>query len=182
MPATIQIRRWTGSGAGTGADITATTTRASTSDSATPGTANPIPIKLSGTSYSFWISTRLNAQTAPVGTIDALKWYSDGTNSMGTGYTMKVAKASTGANAGYRQATGTVGTTGDILNTTNHTGLDATPADFFSETAAAPLVLTGSTTGTGDFGDFVVFQMEVADTAAPGTVTAETFTFQYDET
>lgn len=182
MAATIQIRRWTGSGAGSGTNITETTTRASTSDSASPGDTNPIPIKISGTNYSFWVSVRLYASTAPTGTIDALKWHSDGTNSMGTGITAKVADASTGTNSGYRQATGTVGTTGTLLNQTNHTGLDAAPADFFSKTAASPLSLGGSTTTTGDFGDYVVFQIEVADTAASGTLTAETFTFKYDET
>jgi hypothetical protein len=182
MAATIQIRRWTGTGAGTGTDITETTTRASTSDVASPGTANPLVIPLSGTNYSFWVSLRLYASTAPTGTIDTLKWYSDGTNSFGTGYTAKVADASTGLNSGYRQATGTVGTTGTLLNTTNHTGLDAAPADFFSKTLASPLTLGGSTTGTGDFGDFVVFQIEIASTAASGTLTSELFTFKYDET
>lgn len=182
MPATIQIRRWTGSGAGSGTNITSATTRASTSDAASPGDTNPIPIKLSGTNYSFWVSTRLYASTAPDGTIDTLQWFSDGANGWGTGYTAKVADASTGVNSGYRQATGTVGTTGNILNSTNHTGLDSTPADFFSKTAASPLSLGGSTTGTGDFGDYVVFQIEVADTAASGTLTAEIFTFRYDET
>ena len=182
MPATVQIRRHTGSGAGSGTDITLATTRASTSDAASPGDTNPIPVKLSGTSYSFWVSTRLYASTAPTGTIDTLKWHSDGTNSFGTGVTAKVGDASTGTNSGYRQATGTVGTTGDILNTTNHTGLDAAPADFFSKTSVAPLSLGGSTTTTGDFGDYVVFQIEVAATAASGVLTAEQFTFKYDET
>lgn len=184
MPATVTIRRWTGAPAGpTKSDITGINTRANAQDAhETADVDNPIQIPGAGTNYSYWVSARLSADSAPSGTIDNLRWYSDGTNNLGTGVTCKVAKASTGADAGYRQATGTLGQTGTLLNQTNHTGLDAAPADCFGKTSGSPLALNGSQTGTGDFGDFVVYQIEVASTASPGATPQETFTFKYDET
>lgn len=186
MAATVIVQRFTGSGAGSGTDITGINTRAQTDDThTTAGTTDPIPIVAATTKYSFWVSTRLNATVTPAGTINNLKWYSDGTNSLGTGVTMNVADASTGANAGYRQGVGTVGDTGTQLTTGNHTGLDNTPVAFETLTSGSPLVLGGSITNpsTGNFGDFVVYQIAVnGSTAGPGATAAETLTWVYDET
>lgn len=183
MAATVLVERWTGAGAGSGTDITAINTRCACNDThSTAGTTNPVPIPAAGTNYAFWVSTRLHVTVAPAGTINNLNWYTDGADSFGTGVTCKVSKASTGANAGYRQATSS-GSCGLQLTTGNHTGIDATPADAFGKTSGAPLALTGTITATtGMVGDFVVYQMEVATTAAPGATPAETFTFVYDET
>lgn len=185
MAATVIIDRLTGTaGSETETDITSANTRASTSDSASPGTANPIPVPASGTNYSYWVTTRLKCTVTPTGTIDNLRWYSDGTNSLGTGVTCKGADASTGTNSGYRQGTGTSGTTGTQLTTGNHTGLDGTPVDVFGLTSGSPKTLGGSIVNpsTGRFGDHFVYQVEVGTTAAAGTTTTETFTYKYDET
>jgi hypothetical protein len=186
MPATVIIERHTGTaGSTTQTNITGINTRANAFDThSTNDTTNPIAIPPSGTNYSYWVSTRLECTVAPSGVIDNLRWFSDGANNFGTGVTCKVAKASTGANSGYRQATGTPGQTGTQLTQVNHTGLDAAPVDAFGKTSGSPLALTGSTsvTTTGGFGDFVVYQIEVASTASPGATAQETFTFQYDET
>lgn len=184
MPATVLIRRKTGAGP-TATDITSINTRANAEDAhTTAGVANSIRIPAAGTNYSFWVTTRLDVTVTPAGTIDNLRWFTDGTNNFGTGVTCKGAKASTGAAAGYRQATGTVGTTGDILNGTNHTGLDEATADVFGFTSGSPKALTGSLTNpsTGQFGDHWVYQIEVGSTASPGATAAETFTWRYDET
>jgi hypothetical protein len=180
MAATVTVRRWTGaSGAPTKTDVTSSTTRASTSDAPTPGTANPIPIPGAGTKYSYWISTRLQATTSPTGTINNLRWFSDGSNNYGTGVTAKGQSATS-----YVEAGGTPGDSGTQLTTGNHGGLSAAPVDVFGFTSASPKALAGSISNpsTGDFGDFFVMQLEVASTAGPGTLTAETFTFRYDET
>lgn len=180
MAATVTIRRWTGaSGGPTKTDITSTTTRASSSDAAAPGTADPIPIPAAGTNYSYWVSTRLSADTSPSGTINNLRWFSDGSNNFGTGVTCKGQSATS-----YVQATGTQGTTGTQLTTGNHAGLSAAPADVFGFTSGSPKSLGGSVTNpsTGDFGDFFVFQIEIGTSAAPGTLPSETFSFRYDET
>lgn len=180
MAATVTVRRWTGaSGGPTKTDVTSATTRASTSDAAAPGTSDPIPIPAAGTKYSYWMSFRLSADTTPTGTINNLKWFSDGSNNHGTGVTHKGQSATS-----YVQATGTQGDTGTQLTTGNHAGLSAAPADVFSFTSGSPKSLTGSISNpsTGDFGDFFVQQVEVGSTAGPGSITAETFTFRYDET
>jgi len=96
---------------------------------------------------------------------------------------MKVATANV-----YDQATGTTGTTGDQLTVANYgngsTDLDGAPVDAFSKTSAAPLSVTGtiSNPSTGNFGDLVVYQAEVINTASAGTSATETLTWQYDET
>lgn len=180
MAATVTVRRWTGaSGGPTKTDVTSATTRASTSDNPVPGAANPIPIPTSGAKYSYWLSTRLSADTSPAGTINNLRWFSDGSNNYGTGVTA-VGQSATS----YVEATGTPGDTGTELTTGNHAGLSGAPVDVFGFTSGSPKALTGSIDNpdTGDFGDFVVMQIVVAATAGPGPLTAEQFTFRYDET
>lgn len=176
MAATVYIRRLTGAGP-TYTNIHSTTNRASTSDNPAPGSNDPIPIPTAGTKYSFWIVTRLYAFTAPTGTINNIKWYTDGSNDFGTGTAMKAQDATA-----YDQATGTQGDTGDILNTTNYPTLSGAPTDAFGFTSGAPKSVAGSTTTTGDFGDLMVYQIEIISTASVGTAPAERITWKYDET
>jgi hypothetical protein len=185
MAATVQIVRKTSSGPIVSTDITAINTRANAEDTHTvAGTTNPIRIPAAGTNYSYWVTTRLNVTVAPAGTIDSLRWFTDGANGFGTGVTAKGAKASTGADAGYRIATGTPGTTGTQLLQANHSGLDEAPADVFGFTSGAPKTLTGTISNptTGQFGDHWVYQIEVGTTAGPGATAQETWTWRFDET
>lgn len=176
MAATVLIRRLTSSGP-TATDITSTTNRLSTSDSAAPGTANPIPIPAAGTNYSYWAVTRLDITVAASNGVNNLKWYSDGTT-FGTGLVCSMNTAT-----GYVQATGTGGTTGLLLNTTNYATLAGATSDVTTFTSGSPKTVTGSaTTGTGQFGDYVVYQLAVGTTAGVGTTSARTFTWSYDET
>jgi len=180
MPATVTIRRWTGSsGSPTKTDITSINTRANAEDAhSTAGTTNPIQIPTSGTNYSYWVSTRLSVDVAPSGTINNIKWFTDGSNTFGTGVTCKV---SAGAST-YVQATGTAGTTGNQLTNANYSGV-GTPVDAFTYTSASPLSVTGTITSTtGDLGNFVVYQTEIGTTASPGATGQETFSYRYDET
>lgn len=180
MAADILIHRLTGAGP-TGTNITSTTTRASTSDSATPGTSDPIPIPAAGTNYSYWVSTQLYADTLPAGTINNLRWYSDGGNGFGTGVTCVGYSA-----AAYVQATGTQGESGDELTEGNHAQLNDAPEDVFGFTSGSPLSLTGEidSEDAADslFGHLFVYQLAVGTTAGPGTTSAETFSWSYDET
>jgi len=185
MAATVQVGRKTGAAPGTFTDITGINTRANAEDvHSTAGTTNPIRIPAAGTNYSYWVSTRLKVTVTPAGTIDNLRWFTDGTNNFGTGVTAKGAKASTGADAGYRIATGTPGTTGTQLLQANHSGLDEAPADLFTFTSGSPKTLVGtiSNPSTGEFGDHWVYQIEVGTTAVAGATAQETFTWRYDET
>jgi hypothetical protein len=178
MAATIIIERHTGAaGPPTQTNITSGTTRLKQADNGTADAVNPVPAVT--TSYSFWASFRLECTVAPSNTVNNLKWYSDGV-SAGTGLTYKAAKASTGADAGYRIAASAI-----LLNNTNHTGLDvANGTDVTTYTSGSPLSLVGTTSGTttNGFGDYVIAQLEATSAASPGTVAARTWTFQYDET
>ena len=186
MVATITINRLTGaSGSITETNITSINTRANTIDSHTTGdTSNPIEIPSSGSNYSFWVNTQLDATVAPDNLVDNLEWFTDGTNGYGTGIGCVVAQA---ARASYTQATGTGGVTGIVLNDTNYSGgtlTPTTPVDAFGKVTGTPLAVTGSTTTTGEFGNIVIYQVTVGTTATPGTKPAspETFTWRYDET
>jgi hypothetical protein len=183
MAATVIINRWTGAfGSPTKTQIDGANTVAAADDThqaVAAGSNNPIRIPAGGTNYSYWVTTRLRCTVTPAGTINNIRWYTDGGNSFGTGITCKAQDA-----ASYVQATGTQGTTGLQLTTGNHSGLSGAPVDAFSFTSGSPKSLAGSISNpsTGDFGDFMVYQIEVAPTAAPGVTSQETFTWVYDET
>lgn len=179
MAATVTIRRLTGAGP-TSTDITSINTRANAEDAhTTAGTTNSIQIPASGTNYSFWVVTQLSVDVTPAGTINNIKWYTDGANGLGTGVT---AKANTAT--GYVQATGTAGTTGLQLTTGNYATLAGAPTDIFGFTSGSPLSVTGtmSNPSTGALGDRVVYQIEVGTTAGPGATGQETATWKFDET
>jgi len=182
MAATIIINRLTGAGPTTN-DVTSINTRVSTSDNHyTTETVNPIPIPTAGTIYSYWAVTRLECTIAPVTLVDNVKWFTDSTNSLGTGVTMEVGTAT-----GYTQASGTPGDTGDELTNTNYSTGTLTPTDpsadnAFAYDSGAPLSVTGSTSTTIEFGDRVVYQMSVGTSAGAGATAQETLTWQYDET
>lgn len=179
MAATVTIRRWTGSsGSPTKTDITSINTRANAEDThTTAGTSNSILIPTSGSNYSYWVSTRLSVDAISSGTVDNIKWYTDGTNNFGTGVTCVGSTASS-----YVQATGTAGTTGLDLSTSNHASLAATPSNVFALTSGSPQSVTGSATSTGDLGHFFVYQIVVDSTASSGATSSETFTWKYDDT
>lgn len=177
MAATVLIRRLTGAGP-TATDITSINTRANAEDAhTTAGTSNSILVPAAGTNYSYWVVTRLDVTAITSGTVDNVKWYTDGTNNFGTGVTCVVNTAT-----GYVQATGTAGTSGTQLTTGNYATLAGAPTNAFSYSSGSPLSVTGSTTGTGQFGDRVVYQIEVGTTAASGATAQETFTWKYDDT
>jgi hypothetical protein len=179
MPATVTIRRHTGAGP-TKTDITGINTRANAEDAhSTAGTTNPIQIPGAGTNYSYWVATRLSVDVTPAGTINNLRWYTDGANGFGTGVTCKAQDAT-----GYVQATGTPGVTGTQLTTGNYATLTGAPVDAFTFTSGSPKSVTGtlSNPSTGDVGNYMVYQVEVGTTAGPGATPQETFTWKYDET
>lgn len=193
MAASIVINRWTGATTSiTKTNVNGTTNRMAWSDSPADGTSNPIPIPASGSNVSWWITTRLAVtSTGPANGINNLKWYSDG-SSFGTGLTCvgNNVPGTNNSNANYVQAVNSSGTTvagsnGQTLNTTNYANLSAAPVDVTTLTSSAPKALSGSL-GAGitnqDFGDYFVYQLQVASTATVGTMTARTFTISYDET
>src|SRR5215212_9552517 len=140
MAATVTIRRWTGSsGSPTKTNITSINTRANAEDAhSTAGTSNSILIPTSGTNYSYWANTRLSVDAITGGTVDNIRWYTDGTNSLGTGVTCKAHTATA-----YGQAAGTQGTSGTQMTKTNYDNTGGTMdsgtiADAFTRTSGSP--------------------------------------------
>lgn len=185
MAAVIAIHRYTGAGETESAAISGGSTRASTSDNHyTTETTNPIPIPTAGTKYSFWVVTRLKCTTDPTGTVNNIKWYTTGSSNFGTGVAVEVATAS----AYDYDSAGTVGDTGTNLTVANYgngtTDLNAEPSNAYAYTSGSPLSVSGSHSSGAPvaFGDRVVYQIEVISTASAGTLTDDTYTWQYDET
>jgi hypothetical protein len=181
MAATVDIVRLTGAAPGAPSVITNTNTRANTTDAhTTADIMNPVQIPAAGLSYSFWVNTRLSCSVTPAGTINNLRWFTDGTNNLGTGITIVGNEAT-----GYTQATGTPGQTGTPLTVAAYTGGVLTdPVDIFTFTPSAPKSLAGSLVNpaTGQFGSLFVYQAVLDTTVSPGVSGQETFSWKYDET
>ena len=159
-----------------------------TADDATIDSNNPVPIPSSGTTRSFWKQIYLFCDVAPDTSIDNLKFFTDGTG-YGTGITLQVGDQfptkNSASDAGYEVATGTIGSTGDEVITA-HAGL-TTVSDAFSFTSGSPL--SGPTisedsniiNAVNETSNYLVFQLDVINTASPGYKTDETLTIQMDE-
>ncbi len=167
MAATVSVKQANSSGP---SSTTITNLRFNTDDTVNPGTTNPLVKPAAGTNYSYKKYVYLNADTTPSNAIQNVKIYCDGTIGW-TGCTLKI-----GASSSYAQAAGTPGTTGnlDTLATT----------DIQRYTSGAPKSLSGSITNpsTGRISDYVAMQVALTTSAVAGTLSAETITFQYDET
>lgn len=178
MVATVIIIRKTGTGPTTSA-ITSINTRANATDAhTTADTTAPVQIPTdTATKRSFWVVTRLQCTGAPASLIDNIEWYSDSSNTFGTGVGC-IGNSATG----YVQATGTTGDTGLQLSTGNYSTLTTDPVNVFTFTSAAPKAMTGSISGTGEFSNHFVYQTTVTSDASPGVTGTETWTWRFDET
>jgi hypothetical protein len=167
MAATLSVKEVNGASSGTPTTVTAS--RFCTDDLVTPGVVSPLVRPAAGSNYSYVKSFYINADTTPAGTINNIKWYTDGTIGW-TGVTIQAKTINT-----YTQATGTPNTTGAQM-----TG----GADASTLTSASPLSVTGtlSNPSTGKISDYVLIQAVVGTTAVAGTLAAETLTWRYDET
>ena len=174
MAATVVIKQWTGSGP-TVTTITNQRYKAADDPSGTD-TTYPLVKPSTGSNYSYVQTVVPYASVAPTGTINNLKWFSDGSNTFGTGVTLKGIPLAQGS---YAQATGTSGTTGDLSSAVYTSG-----TDLFTYSTGSPLSLTGSLVSTTGSGTFQVLQSQMAlsTSVSAGTLSAETFSFRYDET
>ncbi|MDE3017311.1 MAG: hypothetical protein KGI29_10420, partial [Pseudomonadota bacterium] len=108
-----------------------------------------------------WLHMKMTV--APSVQLTNLKFYTNGTNGMGTGINLWAKNVTTFA------------TPAQVSTTTGYT-------NAFSYTSAAPLALgAGPYTTTGEMGDHVVLAQEVQSTAAQGQTPSQTLTFSYDE-
>ena len=161
--------------------------RFKTYDSSTIDTLYPIPIVSGQTKYSYWKQIYLKCVNAPATQIDNIKFYSDGSG-FGTGITLSVGlqmpTKNSGSSAGYQVADGTAGDSGTAM-VGGHSSISS-KASVFSYTSVSPLACSISEAGNvinavNETTSYLVLQMEVIDTATAGGLTAETLTFQYDE-
>jgi hypothetical protein len=171
---------------GASTDITALgppTLKFKLADNTTLDTNNPIVIPAAGTVYSYYkflfLKCTANADTH---TINNVKLYSDGTNSLGTGVDLMVGLQfpvkNSGATTGY-----------ELANNANEmvaeTALTSS-ATIFNYNSGAGLAVTISESGNiinaaNETTNYIVLQMNVSSTASPGATTQETFTWSYDE-
>ena len=191
MAATILVRcdyGGTDGSPGSQEDVTSGNVRFRTDDANTQDLTNPIPIVTGQTKYSFWRHLYLYCSVAPVTSVDNVKFYTDG-GGFGTGITFSVGdefpvNTAAAPSSGYEKGDGTVGDTGIEL-VTGHSGI-SNKTDAFTFTSGATLSVTIGEAGNllnaiGEMTNYVLFQMDVDDTASPGTLSAETLTFQFDE-
>jgi hypothetical protein len=169
MAATVSVKECSGSPA---VAATITNSRFCTADEQAPGTNYPLVVPPSGYYYSYWKTYFLNSDSGLTGTINNIKWYTDGA----IGWSTSGVIVSGCTHDTYMQATGIQSTSGDLWT---HT----TMADIATYTSASPLSVTGSlSSGNGRASDFVVLQARVANTAVATTLPTETITWRYDET
>jgi len=157
------------------------TLRFKQADNSTIDANDPIPIPAAGSEYSRWKQIYLKCTTAPSTKVDNVKFYTDGSG-FGTGITVNVGDGvqvhNSGATTGYDVS--------DANETmTNHTDVSAV-TDAFTYTSGSPRTCTISETDSqidaiDETTDYLVLQMVVDNTASPGDLANETFTWQYDE-
>lgn len=152
-------------------------------DDATIDSNNPCTVPAAGTSYSRWKTMYLKCTGAPNTQVDNVKLYTDGAG-FGTGITVKVGNQfgtkNSGATTGYEVA----GTDDEEL-VAGH-GIVTTSTDIFTYTSGSALSITISESGskidaTNETTNYVFTQMEIINTASPGNLADETWTWQYDE-
>ena len=129
-----------------------------------------------GSARSYWLPLRLFAQSTPLGTIDTLRFFSDGENGFGANIDLKGNTAT-----GYTEPSGTPGVSGDELNPTNYPTLAGAVEDVFGWTSVIPKTVPGSGGAAGDVGDFVVLQMIYGLGSPPGPTAVETLRLGYLE-
>jgi len=171
--ATISIKEVNGAGAGTPTTVTNITL--ATTDAYSPSGFSLVKPS-TGNTYSYWKVLYLNADTAPAGTINNIKVFSDGTVGW-TGTTLKL-----GVSDAYVQATGTAGLTGLDAEVSYDEGITMTSAGDY--TSASPLSLTGtlSNPDTGKVSQYLVMQATLSTSSTTGDLDSETITFRWDET
>lgn len=163
MTATVHIVEKNGT-AGTATNKDGSTVRFKNADNATVDTSNPMVVPTAAYDRSFKKYLRTKVTVAPATNITNLKFYTDGTSGFGTGIAL------------YAKAVATYATPAEPTADTGFT-------DAFTYTSGSALSLgTSAYTGTGEKGSMAVLYLRVASTASPGTLTAETGTFSYDET
>jgi hypothetical protein len=162
---TIQIHEVTATD--TGGDKTSDTVRFKSADETTVNTSNRLQIPSSGEDFSFTKHLRAYVSVAPDIDFTNLEAYTDGTGFADAAVSVEYEVTETFA---------------------TNTDADIAGTDLFTATDGATIDMDSNDTewvngdATGYWGDNLMLQMILQDTASPGSLTAETLTFSYDET
>lgn len=158
-------------------------------------TTNPVVIPSgAGYQYSYWKGVCL-AISGTFTSVTNIRHYSAGnvasTWTMGTGGQLLRGTMSSGdigvAAASYVVAIGTSGTTGNYMGSANPNGhpyynAQATPvANVDNDTSGASALIDSTSITSAGYSKMIVLQVQVANSATQGTMTAVTLTWQYDE-
>lgn len=176
MAATVVVKQATGSGPTL---TTITNLRFKTADDPSgTDTTYPLVRPSAGSNYSYVVWLLLSASTTPAGTINNVKFYTDGTLFTDSSL-VGVLRVKGITTASYTQAAGTPGTSGTLSAAVYTSG-----ADWNGWTSGSPLSVSGSITNpsTGTISDYVALQAIVTTDQEIKTETAETLTWRYDET
>ena len=165
MAGTLQIHEMTGTS--TGSDKTSDTVRFKSADETSVDASSRLQIPAADTAFSYTKLLRAYVSVAPDTDFSNLEVYTDG---------------GTFANSVTCQY--------DVIEnfSSGNTDADISGTDIFTKTAGAKEDMNSwkatHTVGEGTtyWGSFLRLQLEVDNTATPGTLTAETLTFSYDET
>lgn len=177
MSATVLIQEWNGTtGSPTQTDKTSGNIRYKAANNATVDANNPLVKPTSGSFWSFdkWLQLHIGG-TGPTGSITNLGFYTDGTNSYGTGITAHIATTNIASGAFVtptQRASDAAGTDMFTFNSGSTKNMDAV-------TAGAPYSGTNA-----NIGDFSVLWMTLATTvtAPQNPTSSETLTWSWDET
>lgn len=175
MAATVDIYEWNGtSGSQASTSKTSGTIRFKAADNALVNISNPLVKPGTGLqfrSFEKWLRLHIGA-TGPTGQITSPRFYTDGTNSFGTGISLYIRTTNPGTYA-----------------TPATPGNDASGSDAFGFTAASTkdmnVANAGPFSGSNlDIADYAVMWMTLADTvsAPQNPTTSETLTWAWDET
>jgi hypothetical protein len=136
---------------------------------------------------SYWKQWCLYCVNPNGKSVSNVKFYTDGVNTLGTGVDLKIGTASihhhSGDTANYKVATGGALTGDNMVG--GHPSVAAS-ASVFNYTSASPLAVAINEVGNvldhaGDMTDYLVSQMDVANTCSSG-VTGMPYTyFSWDE-
>jgi len=143
---------------------------------------DPDIIPSAGISFSRWKQIFLIATTAPDTQVNNVKIYTDGVG-FGTGITVQVGDETPTHNSGATTGYDPADTNDDPL--VNHVDITGV-TDFFTFTSGSPKTVTISEAGAiinaiGETTDYLITQMEIINTASPGDLADETFTWEWDE-
>ena len=145
---------------------------------------DPIVIPGSGTTYSFWKSIYLLMVAPDSNEVDNLRFYSDGANGLGTGLDVNIGlqfpSNTDDASAGYVVAGVS---TGMVVG---HGGISTEASVFDYTTPGSELAITIGEAGNlmdaaNETSNYMILEMQVEDTAGPGTSNQETLGIKYDE-